>query len=500
MLKFSTPTKVTVKQEIIPISAEKRKTILTEAKKKDDAMLREILLKIAVFPYTLPNDFDQKFLALQSTYQLCEDEANLKPILLQALETYIDSKGLGLFKKYINKKKIEAVLHTSLLTFISDHLKLNLNEPYIELTVNQGKIYWRIMQNNVIRYIRDAWNDKEFFTKNTQITRLTWEQFRKFKDAGKRGGSVEITKERFSNYFCNKIKIDKTKKKEVKQQAEKIWEMLKSGHILDKNNRLSHAWRIKSNQSVSFEGNKFKGYFSFDKIVEAFASITSNNDFKEDFTEYYPDAYSYRSERSPKTWQSTGRVINRDGKSDEHATQCWDVSIYSDLNSHAANDDGLDHDHIPSAGAIRKHRKQWKKDVYEYEENYEGENDKLVELATAEKADHWWTIAIPHELHKKGLTFAESANVQEALVETPLYDEVIFYLSILEKELSSSDYLKALGAFRFLYHCQIKNPTEILKGEYDRSWISWHFFQDDNRRNKLDTLFNEKLISFQLKG
>lgn len=50
MLKLSTPTKETVKQENIPISAEKRKVILTETKKKDDATFCEILINIAIFP------------------------------------------------------------------------------------------------------------------------------------------------------------------------------------------------------------------------------------------------------------------------------------------------------------------------------------------------------------------------------------------------------------------------------------------------------------------
>lgn len=500
MFQLSTPSKVAVKQEVFPISPKKRKAIIAEAKKKNDDILRKILLKIAIFPYDLPKDFDPRFLALQKAYQVCEDEASLKPILLQALETYIDSKGLDLFKKYINQKEIEAALHTSLLTFISEHLKLNLMEPYIELTVKHGKIYWRIMKNNTVRYIHDTWKNKTLFTKNTQITRLTWEQFRKFKDAGKRGGTVAITKERFSDYFADKITKNRTKKKEVRQQAEEVWKMLKEGHILNKNNRLSHAWRIKSNQSVSFESDKFTGYFSFDKIVEAFANITSDDEFCEDFTKYYPGAYIYRPERSPKTWQSTGRVINSDSKSNQNATQLWDVSIYSDLNSHAANDDGLDHDHIPSAGAIRKHRKQWKEDVYKYEEDYKGESDTLVELATAEKADHWWTIAIPHQLHKQGRTYAESANAQEALVDNPFYDEIVFYLSILEKEQTPSNYLKALGAFRYLYRCQVKMPIKIVEGEYDRSWISWSFFQDSERKIKIDALFNDKLLSFQLQA
>lgn len=489
----------------------KTEVILNCAKIDDDEKCRRVLTSAALSLQVFPEEFGEEFGSLQNAYAKNKSNHLVEPFLKQATEAYIDSKGLVLFKSLLQKKMFEK-WPSDFVKFIADGFDIKIdNSPFVEVAIKAGKIYWRIMQGENIKFVRHVgWNE---IIENTHKVRMTWEQFRRFKDAGKRNGTVAITKERFRECIARRYGWH------LIDNADRTWEELKAKVILNHRDRLSHSWRITSGKDIRLS----YGSLSYDQVAAAFKDILSNKNSGESFDTYYPGAVAYRPERTPKIWASTGRVTHENPKSEENAAKKWDVGTYDELNKHAMEGDELDHDHIPSTAAQRANQKALLKKINEYlvyldgkinintgyplrnrwsydaeAQKWGAENENWVRYQSeivGESKEDWWCIEIPKTLHTRGLTYAEKPKAQATLVSHPLLDEINCYLVILKLELSSDEYLQALGAFRYLYHCQAKVPVSAISSRYDRSCVAWDFFNNAEKKDSLDQLFYNQLVS-----
>ncbi len=134
----------------------------------------------------------------------------------------------------------EAACKSNLLFFLTKQLDINFHqEPLVEATIQEGKINWRIVTNAQVLYTRQ----KEFNFAHTNPWRMTWEQFRLFKDSGKRSGTVAITLKRFLQCLP----------KQHQEQATAVWQELKNKNILTDKNRLSDGWRVIAGNQIELD-------------------------------------------------------------------------------------------------------------------------------------------------------------------------------------------------------------------------------------------------------
>ncbi len=145
--------------------------------------------------------------------------------------------------------------------------------------------------------------------------------------------------------------------------------------------------------------------------------------------------------------------------------------------------------------------KKLKKDLKAREKEQEDLNQKISKIILELKnhGDLLWTIAIPRKLHRMGGTYMESLAEQSKSKEHPFLADVRIHLDNLEEEtkknsFSTNKYIKALGAFRYLYRCLLKSHPGKIK-EIVCVGTSAHdlFFREDKAIEKLDELFSERI-------
>ncbi|MFC1751949.1 hypothetical protein ACFL96_00935 [Thermoproteota archaeon] len=287
------------------------------------------------------------------------------------------------------------------------------------------------------------------------------EDFITFKNTGKRSSNVAVTLERFTTEY---LKQTKGKVVNREKDAKKLWELLKGGvnfdhikgekiPIIDEKNKLSPNFRYQSNKVAKFVYDeaaiKIVDYtlFQLSRSLEL-GKVTS---FTIPGSGVTTSLMRARQERSPKDWCKTGRIKNLDCQNSAYRTQLWDVGTYKDLVAHRINIPGedIDYDHIPSKDKLKEFG--WR-----YLEEHKGsvhENQLRVEL-NSDKCDYWWSIAVPHVMHKQGSTFMESPARQRAKKTEPFLEDVREHMSRVD----DSKKLQALGAFRYLFKCSI-NPN-----------------------------------------
>ncbi len=144
------------------------------------------------------------------------------------------------------------------------------------------------------------------------------------------------------------------------------------------------------------------------------------------------------------------------------------------LSSHDRDQPDLQFDHIPSQAILK-----------EKDEN-------------REDGDDWWTIALPIELHRRSLTFGQTAEQQSLSSDEgihPFVSNVRHYLRILERR-DVDDYFQALSAFRYMYRCQTKEHIPIDGKNLIGSTPRLSFFSDKMHLKQLDQLFTRRLQHF----
>lgn len=340
-----------------------------------------------------------------------------------------------------------------------------------------------------------------------------------------------ISKNNFKNWWPAELQL----------KAGMIWDKLKAaGHINNQNKLKSFVFSYK--EIVGGINLNYKN------IVDSLYEVANNEQYKESITEI-PNAFIFRAERTIKSWSDTGRVTYSEATDDQYCTKIWDVSIYDNLGSHRNsenetaenNNQKLNYDHIPSADSlktkaqsiIKVKEKQIKtldddiaareQDLDELQQDDEEDqqdaidelNDKIEDLKrrktniesrkdeiASEMKNHgkiWWTIAIPENLHKQGETFMQSSKDQAKTADGHFLKDVTDYLNKLEKRpedfsLKQDDYLKALGAFRYLYKKNI-TKTNNIAGHYNIGTVPQTLFNTKNKQD-IDKLLRERTIKF----
>lgn len=450
----------------IVLNPVQKKRVFDAIQKISQIELDLVLIEAALNNETFPVD-DSDFSLLCDLHARSEI-ASVKHCLKLAINASISSKVSGIIQRMLHEPFEADKWQTSFLSFVAKALDIEIqNQPLVQLAIQEGKIYWRIINGESVLYDRTARKNPtdafDFTTANT-IT-MTWEQFRLFKDSGKRGGSVAITEQIFVNEL----------KSEPPTAASQIWAELKRQRILNNNDRLSYGWRF-----VSGEVKLPIHAVNYNQISKTLNRISTNINYAEQINAI-PNAIIYRPERSPRSWASTGRVTYTDSKSNDNQVKLWDVSIFSDLDTHAETGDGLEHDHIPSTcflnSFVKKHRELTRESIVE------GRKD-------------WTCIALPEELHGAGKSHGKGAKAQAKQITSPFLDEVNDYLDKLEQKwqhtpVIDDEYLEALGAFRNMYRCQIS-------GKHGQ--VSQLFFkQDASKAHNLDALFYDRLQKFMVR-
>lgn len=456
-----------------------KKIIFEALKKVEKAKLCIALIKAALNGEVFPIEC-KEFSDLCSLHSQIEIEA-IKPDLNGAICKYIDLKILTMFQALLMNPFEPMKWQSNFLLFLANDLNINVNSSsLVQLCIQEGKILWRITNGDTVLYDRCAHKTSAIlfnFAKNPHIS-LTWEQFRLFKDSGKRAGSIAITQELFIKEFPPR----------QQQKAADVWVQLKEKGILDHNNRLSSIWHFASSSYLYLDRESIP----YPDICNAFKKIITNPDNAEKIA-CIPNASLYRPNRSFKEWAKTRRIKGLEPTSEAYRVKLWDVSVYQNLNNHAVDNDGLDHDHIPSVTYLKAYKQS-------YINGFSTQGLPLEQLnwiaeAKLETNQNWSCIAIPHRLHTQSLSFGEAAITQQKDIKAPFLDEVRTYLNILEQQteqkLSDNDeYLRSLGAFRYMYRCQVK-------GKHGK--VPQMFFHNTNK-DEIDKLFLERLEKFTLQG
>lgn len=469
------------------LDSKRKKDIFNALKNIELTTLNDALIIAALQNIEFPIE-DKNFSSLCRLYVTMDCDAAKVP-LAQTIAIYFSSKIAPAFQELLQKQFDVSNWRTDFLSFLAQTLTISVsNQTLVQLAIKDGKVHWRIINGEQILYDRTARKspaEAYNFTQAKLIT-MTWDQFRVFKDSGKRGGSVAITKERFINQF-HKSQLN---------EANTAWEQLKQDGALDKNNRLSYQWRY---HTGTYSPSNIT--LDYRRVNAALNTIAANEDYVEQIT-HIPNGFIYRPNRSPRNWASTGRMQNLEPKRyPNHTVRLWDVGIYRELDNHAIKDDDLDHDHIPSSSILKnKQTELIIKDGLEIDKlRSPRPNPEMQQLQYnlmqlgQENSDEWWCIALPKSLHRQGLSHGESSGAQKKQINKPFLEEVKEYLDKLEHNWQESsviddEYLKALGAFRYLFRCQIS-------GKY--GMVSFRFFNENQPSLKeIDSLFHERLQKF----
>lgn len=446
----------------MPLTNEQKQHIFEAINDKDESQLTPCLILAVEHNIKLPIIGEISPLKeLITALKACQSDTTLKTMQLEIIKHYITQIGASKFKTALEEDfDTESWASSEFLTFVANTFDITLeSEPMVHLTIYDGKVYWKIVKDDQEIY-RNQNTIENYFQQRSQIT-MSWQQFRQFKDAGKRASSVSITKSRFHDECKLRSPLIS---EEITNQ---LWQQLKDKGILDSNHRLSHYWYTANGHiPLTFNPNS---RFRYNKIAEALNAAARNETYSKVVA---PSCKIFRPARSVKEWCSTSLLQNSAPKWDNYKTRPFDVSSHKDLTAHSQKQDGLDLDHIPSTNWM----KQFQSD--EINAGRHQQND-------AENRDNWGVIAIDSQLHHSGITHGKSKE-EQLTMEKPFFEELKDYLDKSET-CSPNEFLQVLGAFRYLYRCQVKQKF---------SQISNGFFSVNERQSlkaEVDNLLLEKL-------
>lgn len=477
----------------MPLSLKQKKSVLKKIRKTStDSIytpLKQLIKKGVKLPVIGNTSPLKEFIAAYEAakhFDASQDQESYAELQLNMIKRYLKDMGCRQLMEALRSDSMDPEsLSDEFLEHFSTHFEWPLTEePSVKLTIVQGKVYWRIVQSDDILYdnaVAKGNDSDEFFVDGETVTiTMSWANFRRFKDAGKRTSSVEITKERFRDE-CKKI-IPGIKEKIRKEPLNQpsvvgaIWNELKE--MLDHNNRLSHAWYSYSGRlyldSVS---NEIEKYTKASEFLHTYtAQALKNASINPDYHKILPGNFEiFRPARTVIDWKSTGRR-NYTEKSESNHVQQWDVGSKQELNAYAVSGDQLEHDHIPS--------QVWmKEDIRQQYSNHDIDAEQKNEEET--RSDYWGCIEAKTEWHNEGPTHKKSQAVQLSM-EKPFYEEFNYYLNKAIGENPSPQYLiEVIGAFRYLFSCHIKEKFTTY---------SYGFFANRPELvHDIDTLLLDKL-------
>lgn len=465
------------------------------------------LIKAAIAELEFPPSFRSKLTPLQLAYKANKSSVAMKSLLEKAIETYFEEEGEALFKQLLNRALVPEDWTSSLMRKLAGDEIIIVEDPYVEATIKDGKIYWCIHFGNHI-YFRKPQHQPFIEQARAQNCswHSTWKEFRVIKDAGKRTGTVAITEERFVNAIAPNLNNDRS-------WGAQIWQELRDIKILNKNMRLSQAWHPFSNTILIL--NSIGAYKHLYQIIaDILEQIANNVVFQEKISE---GITIFRPARVSKTWtEENGLVRNRKKPSQE--TKIWDVSVYRELADHAIPKEQLPCiiDHIPSKSQVKLLCESKIQQENQKINNYASINPHVLRntpselLRLIESKLYWeqqlqsfiddkkglplWSIYITKELDDTGDTTRVCKRDQAKL---SFYSSVKKHIDDLKKglrdgTLSVTEYLQALGAFRYLYSRMSKEIDNIKSDKIFIHPISFNFFRGadkSNERKEMDEFF-----------
>lgn len=476
------------------------------------------LVAAALTNMVFPSAVKEKLKPLQLAYQSNKASKAIELLLAEAIRTYFKEEGVTLFTELLNDAFIPDDWNHDLLKKLSGCEIIIIENPYIEATIQDGKVYWCINFGNQV-YYRGPLHEpiiSQAITQN-RSWRLTWKEFRCFKDAGKRIGTVSITEERFVNTIRPFLNND--------TWAISIWQELRTMRILDKKLRLSQAWYPFSNKDIILNtigkiNNKKKVVNLYQVISDTLQQIANNELYQETIAQ---NMIIYRPARVSKIWSKTGLIKN--SKVSPHATKIWDVGVSRELIAHAVpvKNSPCIADHIPSQSQVKTMCEAQINQCEQEINAYITRNPHALRCIPQdlsylyERRQYWiyqlqafkmdggglalWSIYITKELDNTGDTTRTCKKDQENL---SFYSSVKKHIDDLKKNLKEgtitlTQLLQALGAFRYMYSRMCKSISNINGQDFIHN-ISYRFFglpDKSNDRRQMDEFFIQEIQLFQ---
>ncbi|MDF1684352.1 MAG: hypothetical protein P1U36_06800 [Legionellaceae bacterium] len=477
----------------MPLTLKQKKSVLKKIRKTSAKSMYEPLLELIKQGVSLPmigstSPLKEYLMA----YEASQNREKYAQLQLEIIQEHLKEFGCREFMEALSLDTTDTEQFSDkFIEYFANHFDWPLTlEPSVELTIVKGKVYWKIVQGDDVLYDNagaKGKNSSDFFIKNKAIIiTMNWSNFRRFKDAGKRTSSAEITKTRFFDE-CSELSEDVTKKipkksLQRKSVVTKIWEELKKRGLIDNNNRLTHAWYSYSgsllldcvnNIADKFETQQDKKETSF--IHTYIAQALNNASINSEYRRTLPgDFQIFRPARTLRVWKSTGKLSFP--SSVEHPVHQWDVGSYLELKKHEASGDELDHDHIPSQCWMQQ-------DITQQLSNHDIDTEQYN--AEIECDNDWGCMEVQAKWHHEGLTHKKPRAVQLRM-KRPFYEEFNYYLNRAIEENPSPQYLiEIIGAFRYLFSCHIKEKFTTY---------SYGFFENRPKLvDEIDTLLLEKL-------
>ncbi len=477
-------------------------------------LLCQKLIDAALADLVFPSVFKAKLVPLQSAYQATKDIVAVKSSLTTAIQHYFEAEGMTKFSELLNDTFDPEEWHPELLRKLAGCDIIIIENPYVEATIKDGKIYWGLNFGNQIYYRRPFYEVvvSEAITQN-RSWRLTWKEFRVFKDAGKRTGTVSITAERFTNEILPFVCFDSAR-------AMAIWQELRAVGILDKNLRLSQAWYPFSNDYILLKSinNDTRLYQFISNVLEKIANNTA-------YQEIIAQGMTiYRPARVSKKWANTGRITNN--QSSSFPTKLWDVGVSRELRDHAISDalSPCIADHIPSQSQIKTlceiRVQQYDREISNYmaknahalrdvpqdlmylRQQKDDWSSQLDSFKSDKKGLPFWCIYITKQLDDTGDTTRTSKRAQQSL---SFYSSVKKHIDDLKKDLKEgsltlTQFLQALGAFRYMYSRMCKTIPHVNNRVFIHE-ITCSFFSGsdkENDRKEMDDLLIQEMQSTYL--
>lgn len=451
------------------LSNQARAEIITVLNEIDASKLAEALMAATTAEQIFPSSMET-LTYLQKALLREKNNEILTNSFKSSISIYLKEKGCDDFKQSLTEPD---QLNNELLIFLAEKLEIKFNAtPIVRVAIHHGKILWRVVTNHKTVFERPHFKDINEVTildDKQQYWEMSWEQFRQFRDSGKRSSSVAVTQDRFVQSFP----------KNQKENAKTVWRSLLKQGVLTEKYKISPAFYALQNEYILIPHSKD---ISYGKIVNVIESIQNNTNNK-DVINLENNLHTFRANSIGKEWQSTGRIINKKFK---HLTLKWHVGTHDELTAHRDDNEEalygeiLNYDHIPSEDALRQKTE-----------------DKDVGKASL-------TIAILQSLHRQGITYLASRKKQAINSENPFLRDVAEYARILQRDnLSPQEQLLAFGAFRYLYHCHTKTPASIKSSKtHSRinitttvrpiSDAALSFFNDKNKK-EIDAFFTQEM-------
>lgn len=536
-----------------PLTA-KQKLACIEALKQTNPQQLLSAIRMAALPpllHTFPEPLQGKLKLMQDACRQHADDPDVLSPLAMAINNYINKNGLTIFQEILQGTMVDSSWNSDFLYFLMAQLNIQVEHaPLVQMMIQDGKVYWRVMIGDIVAHDRPAIKNWQVtFTKDNSWL-IDWKLFREFKDSGKRYSPVEITLERFTNYFAP----------QCQQMAAQIWHELKAIGILTQKNRLSHGWRALSNKTViiqAVEAVKLGSITATDKaktgwynlINNALYHIANHIEYAEKIAAV-PGAIIFRPERTRKSWSGHALIKQAECKSELHCSKRWDVSVHQELDSFRnsvfeKNNYGgviLHYDHSPASSTLANSPTEAKQQLDMQIQQIDAElktneqqgypkqaydlrhpsnpltpydiacNKRVSELQaqraslnsrfTEETTDLALCVAIPKALHKQSETTMASRQEQLARHGNPVHADISEHLFRLKKDPANfsihyfDDYLHALGAFRFLFRRACKPIAAPLATQLPIARIAHGFFTQTKDRQELDTLLRNEMNEF----